>query len=126
MPIPESVLWLDHKTAKLFSLDGTTAWTLSATPEGEEEHRPNKATASGRRGDHSAEHYYRTLLERLPAAGPLLICGPSTAKLELSRYLEKHAPALHRRVVAVEPMDHPTEHQLVAWAKRKFAALEPV
>jgi hypothetical protein len=46
--------------------------------------------------------------------------GPSTAKLDLIRYVHQHEHALEPRVVGVETVDHPTDGQLIAYAKRYF------
>ena len=124
MPSPQTVLWIDHKEARLFSVDGSIARTVLATPPDEEEHRPNKPTASGRRGEHAHDRYFGAVLRSLRDVGPLLLCGPSTAKLEFSRFLKKQAPEIERRVVGTQTSDHPTDRQLVALAKAFFATLE--
>jgi hypothetical protein len=46
--------------------------------------------------------------------------GPSTAKLDFSRYLHKHDPALEARIVGIETVDHPSDGQLVAYARKYF------
>ncbi len=115
-----AVLWLDHKVAKLFSVDGTIVRRVLATADGEEERRPNKPTASGRRDDHVHERFFASLRPALREVGRVLLCGPGTAKTELVRYLEKHEPALKARIAAVEPMDHPSDPQLLAHAKAFF------
>jgi stalled ribosome rescue protein Dom34 len=121
----QTVVWLDHKKAKIFSLDGTIARTVEATPPGEDEYRPNKATASGRRGDHRHERYYRRVMEALRDTGSLMLCGPATAKLEFSRYLQSHSRDLSRRVLDLETMDHPSDRQLLARARQFFLDREP-
>lgn len=122
----QTVVWLDHKKARIFSLDSTTGRTVDATPPGEAEHLPNKATASGRRGDHRHERFFRALADALKGTGSLLVCGPSTAKLEFSRYLHTHDRDIERRVLGVETMDHPTDQQLVARARQFFLDREPL
>ena len=39
-------------------------------------------------------------------------------------YLEKHAPAVKKAIVAVEAMDHPTDGELLAHARRAFKAID--
>jgi len=120
---PTTVLWIDHKEAKIFSVEAGTGQKILATPPDEEEHRPNKPTASGRRDEHVHERYYAAVLQALQNVGPLLLCGPSTAKLEFSRYLKKQAPKIEKLVVGVETVDHPTDRQLIAFARRFFENL---
>ena len=54
----------------------------------------------------------------------ILVVGPSTAKLGLIRYLHKHAHELEPRVVGVESVDHPTDGQLVAYARKYFRKVD--
>ena len=116
----ETVVWIDHKEARVVPLGGEPT-RIPATPPDQEVHRPNKATASGRRGAHLHERYYRAVLEVLRPLGPLVLCGPSTAKLELSAYLQRTAPDVARRVLAVETVDHPSDRQLAAFGRKVFA-----
>lgn len=116
------LLWIDHSQARLVSADGAVSRTVLAAPPDEEETRkPNKATASGRRGEHLHDRYFGAVLEALRGAGPLVLCGPSTAKLEFAKYLERHAKPLAREIVGVQAMDHPTDRQLAAFARNYFA-----
>ena len=52
----------------------------------------------------------------------LLIVGPGSAKLEFIRYLHAHDRALEANVVGVETVDHPSDGQIVAYAKKYFVA----
>lgn len=119
-----TLVWLDHQEAKLVSAGGALLSTVRAAPEDlaeEDERRPNKPAASGRRSEHSHERYYAAVAQALKGAGPLVLSGPSTAKTELGRYLKKKAPELDREVIAVQTLDHPTDRQLAAFARNYFA-----
>jgi hypothetical protein len=48
------------------------------------------------------------------------LLGPGIAKLEWVRYLHRHDPASEQKVVGLETVDHPTDHQIVAYARRYF------
>jgi hypothetical protein len=56
----------------------------------------------------------------LADAHDILVVGPSTAKLELLRYVHRHARALEPRIVGVETVDHPTDRQLADYVRRYF------
>jgi hypothetical protein len=71
-----------------------------------------------------AQHYYRDVARALEDAAEILVVGPSTAKLEFIKYVHKHDHALEGRVVGVETVDHPTDGQLVAYARRYFRAAD--
>jgi hypothetical protein len=46
--------------------------------------------------------------------------GPGSAKIELLEHVQKHSLGLVRRIVGIKPMDHPTDGQIVAFARRYF------
>jgi hypothetical protein len=52
-------------------------------------------------------------------AGEILIIGPAQAKTELATYLREHTH-IGSRIVGVEAVDHPTDGQIVAYAKKHF------
>ena len=53
-----------------------------------------------------------------------LIIGPAQTKQEFAAYLrEKHA-ALGKGIVAVENADHPSDAEVLAYARRHFKALD--
>jgi hypothetical protein len=60
----------------------------------------------------------------LEGSGEILLVGPATAKLELLRYIEKHDHALGAKIVGIETVDHPTDGQLVAYAKKYFKRVD--
>ena len=57
-----------------------------------------------------------------PKADSILVVGPSTAKLELMRHLHRNEPSLEKKVMGVETVDHPTDRQIVAYARTYFLA----
>ena len=69
------------------------------------------------------------VLEEIAAAlndaGEILIIGPASAKTELAKYLHEKHPAVGKRIVAVEAADHPTDRQIVAYAKQHFKMAPP-
>ena len=48
--------------------------------------------------------------------------GPAQAKLQLVKHIQAHDPALMAKVVGVETVDHPSDAQLVAYARKYFRA----
>ena len=53
-------------------------------------------------------------------AGEILIIGPASAKTELAKYLREKHPEVGQRIVAVEAADHPSDREIVAYAKQHF------
>jgi hypothetical protein len=42
----------------------------------------------------------------------------------LLRYLHRHAPDVEAKVVGVETVDHPTDAQVLAYARARFRAVD--
>ena len=50
----------------------------------------------------------------------MLVFGTHTAQADFKHYVLKHRPETAKRIVAYETVDQPTEHQLVALARKYF------
>jgi stalled ribosome rescue protein Dom34 len=114
-------VWIDHKEARIFQIqpDTTDATTVHAGLKSTH-HRHPKGAAEGKDHPEDAKRFFQEVAGVLEGAQEILVLGPSTAKLELSRYLHKHAPKLEARIVGIETVDHPSDGQVVAYAKKYF------
>jgi stalled ribosome rescue protein Dom34 len=113
-------VWMDHHEARVFHIDVASVdeKTLHAPTHHVHRH-PKGATAEHNHPD-DAQHFFQAVARELEGAEHVLIVGPSTAKLQFIRYAHKHDPSLEPRIVGVETVDHPTDRQLVAYAKQYF------
>lgn len=68
--------------------------------------------------------YYGRVAEALKGAEEILIVGPGNAKAEFVKYLDAHAQDLRKKVVAVETVDHPSDGQVLAYARKHFRAID--
>jgi hypothetical protein len=50
----------------------------------------------------------------------IFVTGPANEKTELVKHIRQHVPALMRKIVTVETVDHPSDRQLVDHARRHF------
>lgn len=67
------------------------------------------------------EHeFYGHVADALAGVQEVLVAGPGTAHSDFKRYCDKHRPETARRIVASEAIDHPTEPQLIALARKYF------
>ena len=116
------VVWIDHSEARIFHVDAEKIDEKSLQAPTHHVHRhPKGATAEHNHPD-DAHRYFRDVAAALEGAGRVLVVGPSTAKLQFIHYAYKHDRTLEPRIAGVETVDHPTDGQLVAYAKRYFAA----
>jgi stalled ribosome rescue protein Dom34 len=116
------VVWIDHREAHVIQFNPEDAEASIVHPKSKHEHLHHKQSAvgSGRLPEDHA--YYQAVSDAIRNAGEILIVGPSSAKLELFKHLQKHAPAVAARVVSVETVDHPTDGELLKFARRHFEA----
>jgi stalled ribosome rescue protein Dom34 len=116
------IVWIDHQQAKLFSFDAADVERMTIHSTHVHQHIHHKAN-SGDSGHAPADvAYFKHIATALTPAGAILITGPSLAKTELMAYLEHAHPELVSKISGVETLDHPTDGQLVALARRFFAA----
>jgi stalled ribosome rescue protein Dom34 len=73
---------------------------------------------------HEDKVYLGEVANALQPYGEILIVGPSLAKTELKKYLDAKVPRVAERVVGVEPMDHPSDGQLLEFARRYFTGVD--
>jgi len=116
------IVWIDHREAHVIEFNPDDAETSVIHPKSKHEHLHHKQGAVGS-GNAPPDHaYYQAVAEAIKDAGEILIVGPSTAKLEFQKHLQAHAPAVAARVVGVETVDHPSDGELLKFARHHFAA----
>ena len=117
-------VWIDHKEARIFAvrLDEVTEDVVLAPHHLHHTHARAAQSVKGHPEDD--RRFFKEVAKSLEGAEQVLIVGPSTAKLEFLRYVEKHDHAQGAKVVGVETADHPTDGQLAAYAKAYFKRLD--
>jgi len=116
----QAAVWIDHHEARIFHVDAESFdESMIRSPLRHVHRHPKGGTAKHNHPD-DAHRFFHDVAAELGDAGQILVVGPSTAKLQLLRYLHEHEPLLEQRVVGIETVDHPTDPQIVAYAKRYF------
>jgi stalled ribosome rescue protein Dom34 len=118
-------VWLDQHEARVYQLHAEGFDVANVHAPERHVHRHPTVTASHNHPT-DLQHFLKEVTLALEGAKEILVVGPATAKLELLKYLHKHAPAVATNVVGVETVDHPTDGQLVAYAKKYFRAADPL
>jgi stalled ribosome rescue protein Dom34 len=119
-----AVVWLDFKEAHvfLFNADDVHRQRIKAHAPSRKIHQKAGIVGAGHVHDDNA--YFKSIVEALSGTTGWLITGPAATKNELASYIEKHAPQLKSQLIGVEPMDHPTDGELLAHARRFFKAAD--
>jgi DNA-binding MurR/RpiR family transcriptional regulator len=115
-----AVVWIDHAQARIFHVGLTGADEMTLRPHLPTRHLHHKPNTIG--SGHAApdKEFLAEVASALADAGEILILGPAGAKTELAKFLREKQPAIGERVAAVEAADHPTDRQIVAYAKQHF------
>lgn len=114
-----AIVWIDHCEAKVFHIGLTGTDLLALHPKFETRHIHHKANTIGSGHDHEDKGLMKDVADAVSDAGEILIIGPAQAKTELATYLREHTQ-IGGRIVGVEAADHPTDGQIVAYAKKHF------
>lgn len=83
-------------------------------------HAKSGAVGSGRQAEDKT--YYHAVVEALKGAQEILVVGPAQAKLHLIKHIHAHDHGLADKVVGVETIGHPSDAQIVAYARKYFVA----
>jgi stalled ribosome rescue protein Dom34 len=115
-----AIVWIDHREARVFHFNVAEVDRIVLHPQNPTRHIHHKANSIG--SGHAAEDhdFLQRVAEAVADAGAVLITGPANSKTELVKHIERHAPALNARIAGVETVDHPTDGELVAIARKYF------
>jgi stalled ribosome rescue protein Dom34 len=117
-----AVVWLDHSEAHVMHITADDVEKSVVHPGKAKHHLHSKSGAVGSGRKAEDKDYYRAVAEALKGAQEILVVGPAQAKLLLVKHLHADEPALADKVIGVESVDHPSDGQLVAYARKYFVA----
>lgn len=120
------VVYLDQHQAKVFEFQKGEKHkeSFSTGSDGRTGHSSQKH-AHGKHVEHPSpeeKKFYHDLAHRLGDASEILILGPGLGKVHFQKHLEEHHKPLSTKVVGVETLDHITENQMLAHARKFFRA----
>jgi hypothetical protein len=130
MPRTHVVVWMDHTEARVFHVLPESAGHPQPEPIDESTilspqhhvHRHPKGRGDPSPHPEDATDFFEEIARALAGADAVLIAGPSSAKHEFVRYVQTRDPRLGDKIAGVETVDHPTDRQLVAYARKYFKA----
>ena len=119
-----AVVWMDHQKA--------TAWHFSPTQQQEtvvralDQHQRVHSRKSAHGGHKSAaDHdFFDDVAKALAGAQEILLIGPAQTKQEFAVYLRDKYPQLGKSIVAIENADHPSDAQVLGYARKHFPTLD--
>ncbi len=117
-----AVVWIDHREARVFHFNPTDAEKLVLHPEHPTKHIHHKANSIGSGHAAANNEFLHAVAQSVADAGAILITGPGNAKAELVTHIDAHDPKLMQLIAGVETVDHPSDGQLVAYARHYLTA----
>ncbi len=117
-----AVVWLDHAQAHVMHISPDDVEKSIIHPTSAHRHLHARAGTTGSGRLPEDQHYYHEVALALAGAEEILVIGPGQAKLQLIKHIQTHDGALTAKVVGVETVDHPSDGQVVAYARKYFQA----
>jgi len=115
-------IWIDHRLAKVFhfNTDVHDIDLVHSSHPGQHIHHKANSGDSG----HAAvdKNFLERVVQAVAGAGAILIAGPGAAKTELHTHIKHLHPQMVEKISAVEALDHPSDGELLAHARRFFRA----
>ena len=117
-----AVVWLDHSEAHVMhvSPDDVEKFVVHPAKHQHKLHSRRGTLSAGRQAEDP--EYYHAIALALAGAEEVLVLGPGQAKLQFIKHLHSHDHAMAAKVLGVETVDHPSDGQVVAYARKYFVA----
>jgi len=117
MSLYHAVAFVDHQSAQVlqFDTEHVVKHTLHQHLHFTRQH------ASGVRSEHE---FFGEVCDALEGVAEVLVVGGHKALADFRHYVEKHRPLTAKHVVEYSVVDHPTENELVALARKHFERLD--
>jgi hypothetical protein len=113
MSLFHAVVWTDHQAAQVLQFAGDEV----------QEHKVrthNHTTAQHGSAVRAQHEFFGEVCDAFDGVTQVLMTGSHTALADFRHYVDKHRPQAAQRIVAYEVVDHPSEKQLVALARKVF------
>jgi hypothetical protein len=115
-----AIVWIDHSQAKVFHVGLSGEDEVILHPLMPTRHLHHKANSIGSGHVGFDKEFLAQVMNAISDAGEILIIGPAGGKTELAKYLREQHAAIGDRIVAVEAADHPSDREIIAYAKKYF------
>ncbi len=124
MTFTHAVIWIDHKEAHViqFDAEASDSEVLKARSVHPHLHHKSGSPGAGHTGTEPA--YLHAVAKAVEGVTEVLVVGPGSAKLELVRHTERHDPQVAQHIIGLETVDHPTDGQLLAYARKYFLRID--
>ncbi len=120
MKLLHAVVWIDHSRASIIHFNAGTDRRIALVSGAGKPHLHHKQGAIGPGRAGADRDFFEAIGDALVAPSEILLVGPASAKDELAEYLARHRPQVRARIAGIETVDHPSDNQLLAYARNWY------
>ena len=121
MTMNNAVVWLDHTKAQVIHFDADASESEALKTHSHHPHpHQNHADTHATEEDNTA--FYADIANALKDTQQILVVGPAQEKTAFVKYLTAKVPAVADQIKGVETVDHPSDGQLLTYARRHFTS----
>ncbi|SNX29352.1 hypothetical protein SAMN06295945_1723 [Polynucleobacter meluiroseus] len=120
MSLNHAVIWIDHKEAHVMFLSESASEAEVIRTKTTHPHLHHKSGEIGSGKAPLDAKYLHSVIQAVNESKEILIIGPGSAKLELIKYAHHNAPQTAENIVGVETVDHPSDKEVLAFARHFF------
>ncbi len=119
MSLNNAVVWLDHVKAHVIHFDKDAAESESLKTHSTHPH-PHIRHGDSHASEDDNTRFHNDIAAALKDSQQILVVGPAGEKTAFVKYLSDNVPALAGKIKAVETVDHPSDSQLLSFARQHF------
>ena len=115
-----TLIWIDHQQARIFDFTATDDEHSVVRSTHPHQHLHHKANARDSGHAQVDTAFLERVTQALASSDSVLICGPGNARHELAAHIRMTNPRLAACIRGVEPLDHPSDGQLLQLGRAFF------
>jgi stalled ribosome rescue protein Dom34 len=120
MSLNHAVIWIDHQEAHIMFLSEAASEAEIIRSKSTHAHLHHKGGEVGSGKLALDSKYLHSVIQAVNKSQEILILGPGSAKLELSKHAHQHDAKIAEKIVGVETVDHPSDKEILAHARKFF------
>ena len=120
MSLNHAVIWIDHQEAHVIFLSEAASEAEIIRSKSTHAHLHHKGGEVGSGKLALDSKYLHSVIQAVNKSQEILILGPGSAKLELIKHAHQHDAKVAEKIVGVETIDHPSDKEILAYARKFF------
>jgi stalled ribosome rescue protein Dom34 len=119
-----SIIWIDHHKAVVWNFADDEQSKLVVKAHDQHGHTHLRQSPHGGHKSPLDHEFFADVVKTLAGVREILVIGPAQAKDEFAGFVRSKHPDIGRLIVAVESADHPTDAELLAYARKHFKVID--